>query len=54
MKRRKAKPPAPNQKPPFLPPWAWQLLIIGLAKTAGVVVFKLLGVVALWLGIPWP
>ena len=54
MVRRKAKPPAQNKKPPLLPSWAWQLLALALGKSLGVVVAKLLGVVALWTGIPWP
>lgn len=54
MARRKTRPPAPNQKPPFLPPWAWQLVALVLGKSLATLIFKLLGVVALWAGIPWP
>ena len=53
MAKRKAKPPAPNHKPPFLPPWAWQMLVVLLGKSLGVVIFKLLGVLTLWAGLPW-
>lgn len=53
MARRKAKLPAPNSKPPLLPLWAWNLLAIALGKSIGVVLVKVLGVAALWAGIPW-
>ena len=47
MAKRKAKPPAPNSKPPLLPPWLWSFLAIALGKSLGTIVVKLLGAVAL-------
>lgn len=54
MAKRKTKSPSPNQKPPLFSLWVWQLLALAVGKSLGVVIVKVLGVVALWAGIPWP